>query len=1049
MELKAPGKGADPRRFRDAHDRAQWAKLQFLPNLIYTDGNAFSLWRSGRLEGEIIRLDGDIESAGAALRAPSGLESLFKAFLSWEPTSPTNARGLAEISAGLCRLLREEVREQLHRGVPMLTGLAADWRRLLFPEASNEQFADGYAQAVTFGLLMARAQGISLANGLDRVARQLSRTDTVIGNAFRVLTNDMDEEGAAPGHEALKTSLGTLVAVLDKVDWATISRGNAESWLYFYEHFLEVYDNTLRRRTGSYYTPPEVVTAMVRLVDEALRDPALFGVSEGLASADVTLADPAMGTGTFLLGVLRRVAELGAADGEGQVPGMVQAALGRMVGFELQFGPFAVAQLRLLAEVGALMGLTGTLPATLRPRVFVTDTLGNPYAEEEYIPQILMPLADSRRQANAVKRGDPITVVIGNPPYRERANGMGGWVENGSPTMTAPLRRWQPPPAWGVSAHTKHLRNLYIYFWRWATWKVFGDAEVAPQAALNRRGLVCYITVAGFLNGPGFQKMRADLRETADDIWVIDCSPDGHQPPVATRVFEGVQQPVCIVLVARSGRAPAEAGGAGGAALARVHYRALPLGRREEKFAALGAIRLDDGGWVAAPCDARAPFLPALGLGWAAYPALDTLFGYHGSGVMPGRVWVVAPDRDSLVQRWQRLVAEQDPARKEMLFHPHGSLENLGDRHVARVVTNGLSGHPHRNISVRDDRGPAIPPARFAFRSFDRQWIIPDARLINRPNPTLWAAHSDQQVYLTALMAHSPTAGPAISFSGLIPDLHHYKGSFGGRTFPLWADAAASQPNVSPALLTLWSARLNHVVTPVDVMAYLAAIAAHPAYVARFAADLVQPGLRIPLTADTALFQDATALGRELVWLHSYGERFADATAGRPAGPPRLPDATRPTIPRDGAISTAPADMPDALRYDAAAQRLHLGSGFIDRVPPAAFAYEVSGKNVLTQWFSYRRRNRERPIIGERRQPSELGDIQPDHWLPEYTSELLNLLNVLGRLVLLEPQQAALLEQVCAGPMLTAPEFAAVMTDVRPAGRRRAVDPRQDVLIPE
>src|SRR5687767_6663046 len=44
IELKAPGKGADPRKFKDPHDKAQWEKLRSLPNLIYADGNAFSLW---------------------------------------------------------------------------------------------------------------------------------------------------------------------------------------------------------------------------------------------------------------------------------------------------------------------------------------------------------------------------------------------------------------------------------------------------------------------------------------------------------------------------------------------------------------------------------------------------------------------------------------------------------------------------------------------------------------------------------------------------------------------------------------------------------------------------------------------------------------------------------------------------------------------------------------------------------------------------------------------------------------------------------------------
>ena len=87
--------------------------------------------------------------------------------------------------------------------------------------------------------------------------------------------------------------------------------------------------------------------------------------------------------------------------------------------------------------------------------------------------------------------------------------------------------------------------------------------------------------------------------------------------------------------------------------------------------------------------------------------------------------------------------------------------------------------------------------------------------------------------------------------------------------------------------------------------------------------------------------------------------------------------------------------------------------------------YEVSGKQVLVQWFSYRRRDRERPIIGDRRPPSPLGDIQPEAWLAEYTSELLNLLNVLGWLVELEPAQAALLEKICAGPTISTGELRA------------------------
>jgi len=523
VELKAPGKGADPRKFKDAHDKEQWEKLRSLPNILFSDGNSFSLWQNGELIGEVLKFTGDIESSGSKLVAPPGLALLFESFLRWKPIPPRSAKELAETTARLCRLLRDEVTEQLALNSEALTGLATDWRRLLFPDATNERFADGYAQAVTFGLLMARAKKIVLSSGLHQVADELSKTSTLIGAALRLLTDNVENQ------EALKTGLGTLTRVLDAVDWAKISKDKPEAWLYFYEDFLEIYDNKLRKQTGSYYTPPEVVGAMVNLVDEVLKTPR-FGLHAGLAASTVTLVDPATGTGTFMLSVLRKIAERVAADeGAGSVKGAIQDALKRLIAFEMQLGPFAVAQLRILAEV---VDLCGSAPKT-PPRMFVTNTLGNPYDDEEWIPGILAPIAKSRKDANKIKRDEPITVVIGNPPYKEKAKGLGGWVENGSKNAKdpPPFLAWIPPREWGQGAHAKHLRNLYIYFWRWATWKVY---DHGPG---SKSGIVCFITVAGFLNGPGFQRMRDYLRRTCDDIWVIDCSPEGHQPDVSTRIF--------------------------------------------------------------------------------------------------------------------------------------------------------------------------------------------------------------------------------------------------------------------------------------------------------------------------------------------------------------------------------------------------------------------------------------------------------------------------------------------------------------------------------
>ena len=732
VELKAPGKGADPRKFKDPHDKDQWERLRSLPNLLYTDGNSFSLWQNGELACPVLTLIGDVESSGKKLMPPPGFAALFESFLRWQPVPPRSAKELAHTTARLCRLLRDEVTEQLALKSEALTSLAEDWRKLLFPEATDARFADGYAQAVTFGLLMARAKKIVLSTGLQKVATDLAKTSSLIGAALRLLTDN------AANQETLKTALGTLIRVLDAVDWDKISKGNPDAWLYFYEDFLEVYDNDLRKLTGSYYTPPEVVGAMVGLVNEALRS-TRFGLHAGLASSAVTLADPATGTGTFVLGVLRSIAETVRADeGEGAVPAAIQEALKRLIAFEMQLGPFAVAQLRILAEV---VELTGAIPKTA-PRMYVTNTLSDPEEESGWIPAMLAPIANQRKDANKIMRDETITVVIGNPPYKEKAKGKGSWVESGARNskIPAPLQAWMPPAAWGAGAHSKHLRNLYIYFWRWATWKVFdiGDGKMPGP----HEGIVCFITVAGFLNGPGFQQMRAYLRETCDDIWVIDCSPEGHQPEVNTRIFQGVQQPVCIVMASRSAKKTK--------ALGAVHFQALPKGKREQKFVALKAMRLADKAWIACPDEARAPFLPASTGAWSDFLKLEDLFLYNGSGVQTKRTWVIAPDSESLSRRWNRLVGSS-PEKKEELFHPTLRDGVPADRHISSVVREVLPGYEVNLKKIKDETQNVVPPLRYAYRSFDRQWIIPDIRVITQPNSRLWQPQLKAPLFITAL----------------------------------------------------------------------------------------------------------------------------------------------------------------------------------------------------------------------------------------------------------------------------------------------------------
>lgn len=988
VEVKAPGKGIDPAAFK-GHDLRQWERQQDLPNLLYTNGTQWRLYRDCEPVGEPVTLTGGaLDAAGEALSAPPEFEALIIDFLRWEPAPITSVGALVRAVAPLTRLLRGEVIDQLdieRRAIDAgaakeeqaFQGLARDWRALLFPTATDDVFADGYAQTVTFALLLARTENIDLTGvSLHEVGGRLGHDHSLMGKALQLLTDDVAAD--------FKVTLDLLVRVVGAVAWDRIRKGKRDTYLHLYENFLELYDPALRQKSGSYYTPREVVDEMVRLTEEALTS--RLGKPDGFADPTVLTVDPAMGTGTYLHTIIERVAERArTTDGPGSVPGAITAIAKRLVGFEIQMGPYAVAELRttdLVRDTGAKLPPNGM-------RLFVTDTLDDPHASETQLGWGLQLIAQARRKANEVKANANVTVVIGNPPYRERAEGMGGWVEVGSPAVGV-----KPPvDAFRDKSATKHahnLKNLYVYFWRWATWKVF---EANRDATEGDAGVVCFITTAGYLGGPGFGGMREYLRRTCDEGWIIDLSPEGQTPDVATRVFPGVRQPLAIGLfLRRHGKSrdlPAD-----------IHYRAVH-GRRDDKFAALATITLGGPTWRDARADWTASFTPAAAGSWDQWPALDALMPWTSPGCTGNRGWPYAPSVPILRERWSTLVAEPDHDVKAKLF------KETPDRQLGKL-THLLPGADtsQRGIAIGSDSGAVPAPVRLGYRSFDRQWVISDSRLLDRPRPSLWAARIPGQLFVIEQHSDALSSGPGLVFTALIPDLHHFNNR-GGRTLPMLHPDGSG--NTSPGLLPTLATLLGGPVTVEDLTAYVAAVVAHPAFTGRFTDELTTPGIRVPVTSDPRLWARAVELGRQVVWLHTYGAAFADPGAGRPGGNVRF----GPGDPRQPQALSPVTAMPDAMAYDDAGKALSLGDGQWGPVTADVWAYAVGGRNVLKSWFNYRK------AVPGGKKTSPLDYMHVDTWPGEWTTELIDLLTVLTRLVDLEAEQAQLLEDVLAGPVLT------------------------------
>ncbi|OFO97172.1 hypothetical protein HMPREF2999_07545 [Rothia sp. HMSC066H02] len=1034
VELKAPGKNIDPASFtKKSHEYKQWQRLRNLPNLLYTNGTEWRLYRYGEpvltsTGYDAVHMHGSFSGRGT-LSAPDALATFFLNFLRWVPAPIKSAGQLVETLAPLAALLREEMllglaaQEKTYKAdqakakkkgeedfviPPPLVGLRKDWRDTLAPSTSNEEFADSFAQTVVFSLVVALSEGHDLSlETFSTMASRLRSQHGLLGNALGLLTEHLDEKSS------LYNALAVIVRVMGAASWADISGGKSDVYLHLYEHFLKVYNPAQRKKTGSYYTPVEVVNQMVRLVDDALRT--YLGKEHGLASEGVSVIDPAMGTGTYPLSVMHKV-----ASAESLSPAARTRALNRLAknlyGFELQSGPFSVAELRLnqtLKELGADIPEDGL-------NLYVADTLSDPYAKQKPVNgNTLRLLSQLSNKATRVKREVPIQVCIGNPPYKVKAEKMGGWVNSGPRSKDDSSSIMEDFHAPGMGGYEYVLKNLYVYFWRWAFWKVFEDSFRAFESqsdSSKRAGVVCFITASGYLKGPGFAGMREYIRRSSSRGWIINVTPEGMQPPAKNAIF-AIETPVSIAMFLREEDTDEETP-------ADIRYVALH-GTFAEKMHALATLDLGSSEFEPVRSGWGDKFAPEADDDWDSYPELPDLYASCFPGVKPNRTWVYAPSESVLQERWAELIEGNDLEVRAERFKEtrdakttkakkplpgtdtfQGSRESLNDQIAREVIPDA----------------PNIVPV--GYRAFDRQYVFADSRLADTPRPALWGYRTAKQIFIAELHNEYVGMGPGLYFHYLIPDMHGFKGSQGGRVHPTLTEAGA--PNLTEAAAQILSERFG-ANAPGDLVYYLAALTGHPGYVHTFDKPLQHAGIRVPLTADPELWERAVQLGKQVVWLHTYGER------GEPLpGMERLhqlPEGADYTLPysiqdmgktmpeKKPSFSPDPVNGLSEEENNPVMGTVSFGEARCENVEKRVFDYTVGGNRVLGMWAKYRLKD------PETKWSSSLNDIVQREWPLAWSEEYERLLYTLTHLVHLEPAQEKLLEEVLAGEQIFREEF--------------------------
>ncbi|QNF95363.1 type ISP restriction/modification enzyme [Janibacter sp. YB324] len=901
-----------------------------------------------------------------------------------------SARALSARMAEVAQDVRDEVLslyEVETEGGP-IRALFNDVRKQLLGDLTPDRFADVYAQTMVYGLLTAR-----IAHPEEFKAEQsvsALKFDNEFLDAIYSRFRD-DSDGVIDVDELGMNELAEQLAITD-VDELLADFGadnqRDDPVVYFYEEFLARYDPDQRKNLGAFYTPLPVVRYIVKTVDDALKS---FGLPLGVADtttwaeyvkahpaidipqrakaddAVVSMFDPANGTGTFLVEWLRQARRNDKESGEA-------TALAHASACEISLASYAVSHLKVSLDISEDQREKARLP------IYLGDTLGAKHPP--VIDAFADPISTEGAHADEVKYDWNHNVLIGNPPYdRVESNGTGGFItalqEGASRSLFDDI--FDDAKKHVIFSAHASLYNLYVYFWRWAIWKVF-EKNTGPA-------VVSMITASSWLDGPGFLGLRRLAREVADEITVVDLHGDNKGTRKDENVFD-IESPVAIVTLVRRGNGdrstPAE-----------VHYASF-RGTRAEKLSALDALATGSSTLttVSASTDWHSPMIPAAGgADWVTHPKVTDLFPWQQPGSMISRTWPVGPTKSLLQQRWKLFVSTDVPGERTTHFSPTKTGRGISTRVPGMTPLADLkSDAPHEAI------------VRFGMRSFDRQWTFDDPRLAKTESPSLWASQSKHQVFLTTMTTTSLGSGPAATLTTAVPDKHHFRGSYGGKdVVPLYRDAKGT-PNADPAALNEISNHLGMTVTVEQLFAYVFGVLAGTDYTERFHEALETPGPRVPLTSDPSLFEDMSEHGARLIWLQTFGERYGTnslSTSGISwkAEPSRLPDGKT------------------DIEYDSATETLQVTDGVLTGVPEDVWAFEVSGMSVVSKWLGYRM---SKPAGRAASSMSPLDHIRPTTWSSEWSHELVEIVAAIKESLAMVPHGVSLLDKILDGPRIGA-----------------------------
>ncbi len=832
-------------------------------------------------------------------------------------TSKALAVRMAELASAIRKRANRVLSVESEKGP--LRKLMSAFKEALIHDLSDDDFADMYAQTITYGLLTAR---VSRPAGLvaDNVADMVPITNPFLKELMETFLNiggrrngskresgiDFDELGVNDVVDTLRAA--NMEAVLR--DFGD-KNPQEDPVIHFYEDFLKEYDAKKRMQRGVFYTPRPVVSFIVRSVDELLRTE--FGLEDGLADTTtwgemvkrfppspsqgegrgeglrlpeievrnpktnkiekkpidpatpfVQILDPATGTGTFLVEVIglihKTMTEKWRAEGHGakKIEQLWNDYVPKHLLPRLHGYELMMAPYAIAhMKIGLKLYETGyRFASEERARVYLTNALEPAQDFSGTLAFAIPALAHEAEAVNAIKRAQRFTVVIGNPPYSVVSQNSGVWISELMRIYKRAVRE---------ERNIQPLSDDYVKFLR------LGHFLVARAGF----GVLSLITNHTYLTGIIHRGLREQLLASFDAINVLDLhgsallglkSPTGHTDQ---NVFD-IQQGVSIAALVRRG---------GHGAFGRLRRVDL-WGLRDHKYQVLaGELPLPKLTAIVS----RSPFFffAASTPADEAYEkgvSVADLFELSSAGFVTGRdEALISFEREPLVALVEDLASRR-----------------LSDDDIAsRYNIEDTSGWPvarrRRNVAGDAHRTKKIIPA--AYRPFDDRFTFYCSFLQRARYSVFRHLLEDNIALITSRLVKGEE--PAHFFVSRLPVEKIFlspKTSNNAFVFPLYyypqgqqlGGLAARRPAINGKCAEQIAGMLglawrdsrcgesvdDSVLQPEELLRYVYGVFFSPTYRIRYAEPLRTGFPHIPLPGGLDLFRTLAHSGDELVALH-------------------------------------------------------------------------------------------------------------------------------------------------------------------------------------